>query len=149
MGILISNRQDRLPIIPEKIRKKAQAILNALGSPESELSIVVVGDAEIASLNSEYLNHEGPTNVISFPMQEGDFSGVSPGVLGDVVISIDTAENESRIAGIDTEERFEELLVHGILHLFGYDHVLDIEDARIMEEKSQELLLLLRKHGGK
>jgi len=120
-----------------------------LGSPESELSIVVVGDAEIASLNSEYLNHEGPTNVISFPMQEGDFSGVSPGVLGDVVISIDTAENESRIAGIDTEERFEELLVHGILHLFGYDHVLDIEDARIMEEKSQELLLLLRKHGGK
>ena len=149
MGILISNRQERLPIIPEKIRKKAQAILNALGSPESELSIVVVGDAEIASLNSEYLNHEGPTNVISFPMQEGDFSGVSPGVLGDVVISIDTAENESRIAGIDTEERFEELLVHGILHLFGYDHVLDIEDARIMEEKSQELLLLLRKHGGK
>jgi probable rRNA maturation factor len=116
-----------------------------LGSPESELSIVVVGDVEIASLNSEYLNHEGPTNVISFPMQEGDFSGVNPGVLGDVVISIDTAEKESKTAGIDTEERFEELLVHGILHLFSYDHIYDTEEALIMEEKSQELLALLKK----
>lgn len=119
-----------------------------MGSPESELSIVVVDDAEIASLNSEYLNHKGPTNVISFPMQEGEFSEVNPGLLGDVVISIDTAERESKVAGIDTEERFDELLVHGILHLFGYDHESDEEEAWIMEEKSQELLNLLREDGG-
>ncbi len=119
-----------------------------MGSPESELSIVVVDDAEIASLNSEYLNHKGPTNVISFPMQEGEFSGVNPGLLGDVVISIDTAEKESRVAGIDIEERVDELLIHGILHLCGYDHVSDEGEAWIMEEKSQELLVLLRKDGG-
>jgi len=81
-------------------------------------------------------------------MQEGEFSGVNPGLLGDVVISIDTAEKESRVAGIDIEERVDELLVHGILHLCGYDHVSDEEEARIMEEKSQELLVLLRKDGG-
>ncbi|MBA4366603.1 MAG: rRNA maturation RNase YbeY [Desulfobacterium sp.] len=148
MGILISNRQERLPIMLEKIRKKAQVILNALGSPESELSIVVVGDSEIASLNSEYLHRKGPTNVIAFPMQEGEFSGVNPGLLGDVVISIDTAEKESKVAGIDIEERFDELLVHGILHLFGYDHVSDEGEAQLMEEKSHELLILLRKDGG-
>jgi len=119
-----------------------------LGSPESELSIVVVDDAEIASLNSEYLNHKGPTNVISSPTQQGEFSGVNPGLLGDVVISIDTAEKESRVAGIDIEERVDELLIHGILHLCGYDHVSDKGEARIMEEKSQELLVLLRKDGG-
>lgn len=133
--------------MPERIRKKAQAILDALDSPESELSIVIVNDAEIAALNQEYLHHQGPTNVISFPMQEGDFSGVNPGLLGDVVISIDTAENESQEAGIDIEERFDELLVHGILHLFGYDHVTDREKETIMEEKSRELLVLLRKKG--
>ncbi len=132
----------------EKIRKKAQVILNALGSPESELSIVIVGDSEIASLNSEYLHHEGPTNVIAFPMQEGEFSGINPGLLGDVVISIDTAEKESKVAGMDIEKRFDELLVHGILHLFGYDHVTDEGEAQIMEEKSHELLSLLWKDGG-
>jgi probable rRNA maturation factor len=132
----------------EKIRKKAQVILNALDSPESELSIVIVGDSEIASLNSEYLHHEGPTNVIAFPMQEGEFSGVNPGLLGDVVISIDTAEKESKVAGMDIEKRIDELLVHGILHLFGYDHVSDEGEAQIMEEKSHELLILLWKDGG-
>jgi probable rRNA maturation factor len=81
-------------------------------------------------------------------MQEGEFSGVNPGLLGDVVISIDTAERESKVAGIDIEERVDELLVHGVLHLFGYDHESDEEETRIMEEKSQELLVLLRKDGG-
>jgi probable rRNA maturation factor len=118
-----------------------------LGSPDSELSIVIVDDEEIAALNQEYLNHQGPTNVISFPMQEGDFSGVNPGLLGDVVISIDTAEREGRDAGIAVAERFDELLIHGILHLFGYDHVGDEEEARVMEEKSLSLLTMLREKG--
>ena len=118
-----------------------------MGSPDSELSIVIVDDKEIASLNQKYLNHQGPTNVISFPMQEGEFPEVNPGLLGDVVISIDTTEKESRDAGIAVEDRFDELLVHGILHLFGYDHVNDAEEARVMEAKSQALLTMLRKKG--
>jgi probable rRNA maturation factor len=114
-----------------------------LDCPEGELSILVVDDPRIADLNQQYLNRTGPTNVIAFPMREGEFSNISPGLLGDVVISIDTAEKEGEIGGISTEERFIELLVHGILHLFGYDHENDEAEAIRMEEKSQALLRII------
>jgi len=128
----------------EKIRQKAQAILNALDSPESELSVLIVNDQLIAELNSEYLHRKGPTNVIAFPMQEGEFTGINPNLLGDVVISIDTAEKEGRGAGIPTEERFDELLVHGILHLFGYDHEGNEDEAQIMEGKTRMLMEIIK-----
>lgn len=111
--------------------------------PEGELSILIVDDPRIADLNQQYLNRTGPTNVIAFPMREGEFSDISPGLLGDVVISIDTAEKEGEIGGISTEERFIELLIHGILHLFGYDHENNEAEALLMEEKSQALLKII------
>lgn len=73
-------------------------------------------------------------------MREGEFSGITPNLLGDVVISIDTAEAEGNIAGISLATRFTELLIHGILHLFGYDHENDETEALRMEKKSQALL---------
>jgi probable rRNA maturation factor len=115
-----------------------------LDCPEGELSILIVDDPRIAELNQQYLNRMGPTNVIAFPMREGDFSQTSPGLLGDVVISIDTAEKEAELGGISTEARFLELLVHGILHLFGYDHETDETEALRMEEKSQEILRVIQ-----
>jgi len=105
---------------------------------------VLTDDSEIAVMNKEYLNHEGATNVISFPMQEGDFSGINPQMLGDVVISLDTALKEAEDAGMSLEERLNELLIHGILHLLGYDHEIK-EDEDEMEEKSRELKEMLRK----
>ena len=129
----------------EKIRKKAQAILDALGSPEAELSILIVGDPEIEELNKRYLNRPGPTNVIAFPMKEGDFPEITPQLLGDVVISIQTAQQEAKRAGISVETRFEQLLVHGILHLFGFVHDNNENEARKMEAKSAELLKLIEK----
>ncbi len=129
------------------MRSKACAALNALGSPEAELSIVFVDDNEIAALNRQYLNREGPTNVIAFPMKEGAYSEISPDLLGDVVISVDTAEREGNEAGMSLEMRLEDLLVHGILHLFGFDHETDPEDALKMEEKHQELIHLIRTAG--
>ncbi len=111
--------------------------------PDAELSIVIVDDARIADLNQTYLQHAGPTNVISFPMREGDFSDINPHVLGDVVISADTCAREAEAAGISTESRLDQLLIHGILHLLGYDHVHSESDARTMEAKSEELLALL------
>ena len=126
-----------------KLQKRAQAILNALGSPEGELSILVVDDSEIKTLNKNYLNRLGPTNVIAFPMKEGDFSDINPQLLGDVVISTETAGREALQSGISTEERFAQLLVHGILHLFGFDHEKSEQDARKMEKKSNELLRLI------
>ena len=128
----------------EKIRQKAQAILNALDSPESELSVLIVNDQLIAELNSEYLHRKGPTNVIAFPMQEGEFTGINPNLLGDVVISIETAEKEGKKIGIRTEERFDELLVHGILHLFGFDHEGNEDEAQIMEGKTQMLMEIIK-----
>ena len=74
---------------------KAQVILNALGNPEGELSILVVDDSEIKTLNKKYLNRSGPTNVIAFPMKEGEFSDINPQLLCDVVISIETTEREA------------------------------------------------------
>ena len=143
MGILIDDRQKKHKLSKTKLQKKAQAILNALGSPEGELSILVVDDSEIKTLNKDYLNRFGPTNVIAFPMKEGDFSDINPQLLGDVVISIETAGREALQSGISTEERFAQLLVHGILHLFGFDHENNDQDARKMEKKSDELLKLI------
>ncbi len=108
--------------------------------PDGELSVLVVDDPQIAQLNKEYLNREGPTNVIAFPMREGEFSQVSPYLLGDVVISIDTAQKEGETAGISAQERFTQLLIHGILHLFGYDHEKSEKDARKMDAKADELI---------
>jgi probable rRNA maturation factor len=115
-----------------------------LGCPEGELSILLVDDDHIARLNQMYLNHQGPTNVISFPMREGEHGDIHPEILGDVVISIDTCVRESREAGMTAGERFDELLVHGILHLFGYDHVHSETEAEIMENKSRELTALIK-----
>ena len=128
----------------KKMEKNAQAVLNALDSPDGELSILIIDDPQIAILNKEYLNRQGPTNVIAFPMHDGGFGDLNPHLLGDVVISVETARREGGDAGISTHARLSQLLVHGILHLFGYDHEKDDDEARRMEEKSDELLEMLR-----
>jgi probable rRNA maturation factor len=111
-----------------------------LDCPEGELSILLVDDAQIAVLNKDYLKREGPTNVIAFSMREGPFSDITPDLLGDVVISVETAEKEGDLAGISMEARLIELMVHGILHLFGYDHESSAADAREMARKNREIL---------
>ena len=143
MAVLIDNRQNKKAVLPSKTKQAAQAILNALDCPDAELSILIVDDSQIAALNKDYLNRSGPTNVIAFPMHEGSFSDISPELLGDVVISIDTAEREALDADIQPEERFLELLIHGILHLLGYDHETDEKEAARMEEKTRELMKLV------
>lgn len=126
------------------LKKKARVILSALGSRDKdELSVTLTGDPEIEILNRDYLHREGPTNVISFPMEEVGFNETLPRLLGDVVISVDTAEREAVLAGITTEERISQLLVHGVLHLFGYDHDRSSEDEEKMSSKSLELLRLI------
>jgi probable rRNA maturation factor len=115
-----------------------------LGNPDGELSIVITDDPYIQALNQQYLNRQGPTNVIAFPMREGDFSDINPDLLGDVVISVDTADREAKDLGIQFEERFNFLLIHGILHLFGYDHETSKNDEREMEQKSEELFQLIQ-----
>jgi probable rRNA maturation factor len=114
-----------------------------LDCPDGEISILIVDDPQIEKLNQQYLSRQGPTNVIAFAMREGEFSDLSPHLLGDVVISTDTAAREAQMAATSMEQRFKELLVHGILHLMGYDHETSEDDARVMEGKSKEILALL------
>ncbi len=140
MGVLIENRQDKYVITPKSLKEKAQAILSALGSPDGELSILLLDDPQMAVLNKDYLQRKGPTNVIAFPMREGAFAEITPDLLGDVVISLETAEKEGLAAGMSMEDRLGELMVHGILHLFGYDHEKTEIEAQRMEAKSLELL---------
>jgi probable rRNA maturation factor len=140
MDIQIANRQKRHKIPFRRIRRNTRIILNALGHPEGELSILLVDDAQITEMNATFLKRKGPTNVLAFPMQEGWFAGLSPNLLGDVVISVDTAEREGRTTGLGLEERFTQLLVHGILHLCGYDHEQDAVGARRMAVKSRALI---------
>ncbi|HTG82313.1 MAG TPA: rRNA maturation RNase YbeY [Geobacteraceae bacterium] len=119
-----------------------------MGYPGSELSIAIVGDRAIRRLNREYLERDKPTNVISFAMGEGDFPGLNPSLLGDVVISADTCAREAEEGGMAFEARLVFLLLHGILHLTGYDHERSGEaEARRMEAKEREMFALLVKEG--
>ena len=107
---------------------------------------MITDDTQVRDLNRTYRGKDAPTNVLSFPMQEGEFSNITPGLLGDVVISLDTAQAEALSAEISTDERMSQLLIHGILHLIGFDHELGENQAREMEEKSLELLRLIEKN---
>ena len=111
--------------------------------PDGELSILLVDDQQIETLNIEYLNRKGPTNVIAFSMREGQFNDITPNLLGDVVISVETAKKEAHAANISMQNRFNQLLIHGILHLVGYDHEKTQKEAKRMEKKSNELLYML------
>jgi probable rRNA maturation factor len=112
------------------------------------LSVAIVGDRSIRILNRDYLHKDRPTNVISFAMQEGECSGINPGVLGDVVISADTALAEAEESGITLHERLVFLLLHGILHLSGYDHERSGEqEAKRMAAKERQLFTLIKSEG--
>ncbi len=104
---------------------------------------MIVDDRRITELNQNYLERQGPTNVIAFSMREGPHGDINPHLLGDVVISMDTCAREGRASGISLNERFDQLLIHGILHLFGYDHLHSEAESKAMEAKSQELIALI------
>ena len=93
-----------------------------MGCPEGEVSILIVDDAQMADLNLEYRKKRGPTNVLSFPMNEGVGAGLNPLLLGDVVISADTAFAEAQGEKKTLTRRLTELSIHGVLHLMGHDH---------------------------
>jgi probable rRNA maturation factor len=121
----------------------AEKILSDLGCRESELSILLVDDDEMQHLNREYLSRDHPTNVLAFSMREGEERHLNPSVLGDVVISTETAQQEALQRDVPLEEEMALLLVHGILHLLGYDHEDDPEAAAEMEAKEKEVLTRL------
>ena len=120
MAITLENRQRRARVETAQLRKVGQATLRALNRPQATCSVLVVDDAAIRDLNRIYRGVDAPTDVLAFPMREGRFGRLSPDLLGDVVISAETASRQARAGELRAELAL--LLVHGILHLVGYDH---------------------------
>ena len=112
-----------------------------MGYKDKELSILFTDDDYISQLNSRYLGKKGPTNVLAFPMKDND-EEVFP-MLGDIVISLDTALRESEELDEKPLATIKRLLIHGLLHLLGYDHEQSRFEAELMEREEKRLLILL------
>ncbi len=110
-----------------------------MGLLEAELSLLLVNDLQIQSLNQRYLRRDKPTNVLAFPMREGEFSTLHPHLLGDLVISVETAKRQSNRFGLGAMEMVILLMVHGVLHLIGYEHEGTRKGAREMSVRQKEL----------
>ena len=123
MGISLRNRQRRVRVETTWLRRLGGKALSALMRERAECSVVVVDDATMAVLNHTYRGVAGPTDVLAFPMTEGRFGALSPELLGDVVISAETAARQARNAGRGLRNELALLLVHGLLHLVGRAHV--------------------------
>jgi probable rRNA maturation factor len=117
--------------------------LSALACEQSELSLLFTDNEQIAVLNARYLGRPGPTNVIAFPMLEEKFSEIRRGMLGDIVISLERAQEEALELGLTLEERVDQLLVHGLLHLLGHDHETTPAAARKMQKAEVQLLAIM------
>jgi len=115
-----------------------------LGSPDGELSLSLVDDTEITKLNQHYLLRNRPTDVLAFPMREGSFSDINPQLLGDIVISLETAQGQAAEKKHSLAEEVCLLLIHGILHLFGYNHETPGREAQTMRKKEKELFHLMQ-----
>jgi len=122
-----------------------QRILANLGLPEAELSLLLVDDRQIQELNHRFLGRDKPTNVLAFSMREGEYASLHPHLLGDLVISIETAKRQSKQSGLNEMEMITLLVIHGILHLLGYEHEGRKKEAREMAIKQKELFRFVTK----
>jgi len=111
-------------------------------SEELEVSVLLTDDVEIQRLNKQYRQLDSPTDVLAFAMREGIDSGLNPHLLGDIVISVQTAQRQASDVGHSLDMELALLAVHGTLHLLGYDHEIDSE-ATIMRDKEEMILRLL------
>ena len=145
--VLIKNRQSRTAIDLRRIRKMATAILDALKLSHPEISILLLDDRQIEELNRTYLSRDCPTDVLSFPMTGGPFPSVQSHLLGDVVISVETAARQAASRPAGFYEELALLLIHGILHLLGHDHEQAGNEQRRMRRMEHKLLKKLLEEG--
>jgi len=107
---------------PGKIKMKLKRILKDLECDDAELSILITDDKHIAELNSRFLKRKGPTNVLAFPIREDDPNEPETSMLGDIVISLDAVMRDAIKTGESLTKMTDRLLIHGLLHLLGYNH---------------------------
>lgn len=131
-------RGRRVPELATRVARSARRLLRALRLDDAELSVMLCSDAVIHALNRDWRGRDRPTDVLSFAQGEGE--GARPaGLLGDVVISVDTARRQAAERGATLGRETDRLLVHGLLHLLGYDHEGSPAEARRMQRRERAL----------
>jgi probable rRNA maturation factor len=138
MPTLVTRKRNLKHDVPARlITRLGNAMLTALSLPQAELSVLLTDDPGIHQLNRDHRQKDKPTDVLAFPMDE---SVPDPaGILGDVVISLDTADRQARSRRRPLIEEVRFLLAHGVLHLIGYDHA-EPTEKREMVAKTRQLV---------
>jgi rRNA maturation RNase YbeY len=139
MSVYIIDEQTECSINSESLENQIKTILPLLNCQNKELSILLTDDEKIRKLNKQYRNKNIPTDVLSFSQNEGEENGLEHNLLGDIVISITTAMRQSSEHNLSIDEEIVLLLIHGILHLLGFDHERSDEEDIYMKEKTSEL----------
>jgi rRNA maturation RNase YbeY len=128
-----------------RLKKIAETILIIVGQAEAELSLALIGNAEMMKLNAQYRRKDYPTDVLSFP---ADGKLPSPNrLLGDVIISVEKAGEQAKERGRTRHAEMVTLLIHGIVHLLGYDHERSARDARAMKRLENKIYRELCERG--
>jgi len=138
MPVDVVTRERRARALADRLRRSAQRLLLALRLPAAELSVVLLSDRAMRRLNRRYRGLDRPTDVLSFAQRDGSASAPD-GLLGDVVISIDAARRQAAERRARLIEEGERLLIHGVLHLLGYDHERSAAEARRMQRRERLL----------
>jgi len=141
--VLVTTRLRRARTLMARLRRSGARLLRELRLPRAELSVVVVSDRVMRGLNREWRGRDRTTDVLSFAQREGA-GGAPDGLLGDVVISIETAERQAAERGLRVGVEGERLLIHGLLHLLGYDHERSRPEALRMQRRERALARALR-----
>ena len=124
------------------VKRITEDLLTSLKLQDRDLSILFVDNKQITELNKRFFHKDYPTNVISFSYMDG----LSSEVMGDIVISIERAREEAESLSIPFHERLFALIIHGILHILGFDHVNDKNEARRMRYPGKKLLAYVTSH---
>ncbi|MDH3328104.1 MAG: pyridoxine 5'-phosphate synthase [Desulfobulbaceae bacterium] len=140
------------PFNSELIQLRAARLTDFLDLQKNHVSVVFMDDEKITSYNSRYRQRKGPTNVLSFPAEgfpEEFAEASSLNELGDILISVETAEREILGEKKSLNDRLTELMIHGLLHLLGYDHERSDDDAHLMWRKEKELFHKIKRFRSK
>jgi rRNA maturation RNase YbeY len=143
LSVALTSRARRVGVRGADVRRDAAQLLRLL-ELDAELSVLLVDDAEMRRLNAGYRGVDKPTDVLAFALREGAGSPLHSELLGDVVISLDTAARQAASRGVPVADEVRLLLTHGLLHLVGYDHERSRAEARRMFRKQRSLVEKLR-----
>ena len=143
MSILLRNDHPDINIQCTDIENMIGKIMGHLGCQNTEVSILLTRDKDIRLLNKEFRSIDQPTDVLSFPQNQDEDPSI-PGekFLGDIAVSLDTAKIQANEHGLALKEEIVLLLIHGILHLLGYDHEASEQEDQKMRSKTRELFKL-------